>query len=86
MLKVELCSALCSVSSSHKIFLNDSGAALLTKRIKYNLSSDDINSVMWMLWGDHHMLKRGWKCSGKNFLIKVFLLEGKVKSILKTKS
>lgn len=32
MLRVELCPALCSVSS-HKIFLNYSGVALLTKRI-----------------------------------------------------
>lgn len=49
MLKVALCPASCSVSSSHKIFLNDSGVALLTKRIKHNLSSDYINSVVWML-------------------------------------
>lgn len=69
MLKVEPRPASCSVSSSHKIFLNDSGEALLTKRVKYNLSSGDINSVVWMLWGDPHILKRGWKCSEKNFLI-----------------
>lgn len=29
--------------------LNDSGVALLTKRIKHNINSDYINSVVWML-------------------------------------